>query len=152
MSNPYVFDKAKYHNETIEQFGLPESHAANHTVPFLRWLIENKLMSEFFVAECSEELVKFKQGQITIHELYGWWDCCLISDMISERGNAFCMTYFDFEKGSYIADYEATLKVALPSIFHIEYSDENYDRLRRVIDKRYKNWIHPAKPWWKIWH
>jgi hypothetical protein len=47
MSAPHVYDKAKCHYETIEQHGLSEEHAANHTVVFLRWLIDRRMMSDF---------------------------------------------------------------------------------------------------------
>ena len=151
MTNPYVYDKAKYHAETIENLGLPESHADNHTVPFLRWLIENDLMSDFFVTESADSLAAFKRGETSIHELYESWDRCPISDMLSPQGNAFAMSYFDFEKGKYLADYMKTLQGGLPTEFHVQYSDENYQKLKHVIDERYARWQHPPKPWWKVW-
>lgn len=138
--NPHVYDKAKYHHESIEEFGLPDEHASNHTVPILRWLIENQLMSEFFLTECADELSRFRKGRMSIHELYGRWDRCLISDMLSEQGNAFAMHYFDFEKGAYLKDYCATLQGTLPSEFHVAYSDENYRRLKPLMDAAYAHW------------
>lgn len=139
--NPHVYDKAKYHHESIEELGLPDEHASNHAVPMLRWLIENQLMSDFFVTECATELSRFRKGKMSIHELYGRWDHCLISDMLSERGNAFAMHYFDFEKGAYLKDYCATLQGILPSEFHVVYSDENYRRLEPLMDAAYAHWV-----------
>jgi len=148
MKAPYVYDKAKYHFESIEEHGLPEEHAYNHTVPILRWLIERDLMSEFFKEECADQLAAYKAGEITIYQLYEWWDCCLISDMVSEEGNSFGKHYFDFEKGKYISDYIAALQGGLPTEFHVVYSDENYAKIKSVIDRRFEEWKKP-KSWWR---
>lgn len=149
---PHVYDKAKYHYESIEEEDLPEEHASNHTVPILRWLIENNLMSDFFVNEGANPLANYKSGELTIHELYQWWDTCLTSDMLNEEGNAFAKQYFDFSRGKYISDYKATLQGQLPSEYHIVYSDASYERLRPVIDRRYTEWRNASpKPWWKFW-
>ncbi len=148
MNSPHVYDKAKYHYETIEQHGLSEEHAANHTVFFLRWLIENNLMSEEFMEDSGDEIAKFRAGGATIHQVYEWWDCCLIDDMLSEEGNGFAMHYFDFDKGKYIHDYIDLLQGSLPSEFHIDYNEANYKRMKEVIDRRYKEWKVPKKSWW----
>src|SRR5262245_35631219 len=126
MRSPYVYDKAKYHDETVQEYGLSDEHAANHTVVFLRWLIERRMISEAFEKEDESILGQFRAGAISIHKVYEWWDCCLLDDMLSEEGNAFAMHYFDFEPGAYIADYMRALKGGLPSEFHIDYSEANY--------------------------
>ena len=51
---PVVYDKAKYHDDTIEELGLPEEHASNHAVFFLRWLIDHSLVSSFFLSESAD--------------------------------------------------------------------------------------------------
>ena len=149
MSSQHVYDKAKYHHETIEQHGLSEEHAANHTVVFLRWLIERRLMSEFFEQEAEGILRQFRAGEVSIHQVYGWWDGCLVDDMRSEEGNAFAMHYFDFERGCYIHDYIETLQGRLPSEFHVDYTEDSYQKMRQVIDRRYDEWKTPKKKgWW----
>jgi hypothetical protein len=94
MAEAHVYDKAKYHGETIQQYELSEEHAENHTVFFLRWLIENNLMSEHFLSNSGDILEKYRAGSATIHNVYEWWDRCLISDMLSEEGNEFAMRLF----------------------------------------------------------
>ncbi len=149
MKLPHVYDKAKYHHETIEQLGLSQKHAANHTVFFLRWLIEQDLMAKSFVEE-EEILEKFRAGSSSIHKVYEWWDCCLTDDMLSEEGNKFARHYFDFDNGKYLQDYIETLQGSLPSEFHIDYTEENYQRMKEVIDRRYKEWKLPKKSWWSF--
>lgn len=140
MSSPHVYDKAKYHYETVEEHGLSEEHADNHTVVFLRWLIENRLMSDFFEKGAEGILRQFRAGEVSVHKVYGWWDHCLVDDMLSKDGNAFAMHYFDFEQGRYLQDYTATLQGHLPSEFHIDFTEDNYQKMRQVIDRRYEEW------------
>ena len=148
MSSPHVYDKAKYHYESVEQHGLSEEHAANHTVVFLRWLIAHNMMNDFFLRESHDVVDKFRAGEATIHQVYEWWDCCLVDDMLSEEGNSFAKAYFDFEIGQYIHDYIATLQGDLPSEFHVDYTEENYERMRQVIDRRYTEWSTRKRTWW----
>lgn len=148
MRSPHVYDKAKYHHETIHQHGLSEEHAANHTVIFLRWLIEHGMMSDLFEREGPDILRRFRAGEATIHQLYDWWDCCLINDMLSEEGNVFALHYFDFDRGRYLRDYVAALQGTLPTEFHVDYTEDNYQRMRQIIDRRYEGWKRPKRRWW----
>jgi hypothetical protein len=140
MKTPHVYDKAKYHSESVEEAGLSEEHAENHTVFFLRWLIEHDLMSEEFVTESAEVLEKFRAGKARIHKVYAWWDRCLVDDMLSIEGNAFAIHYFEFDRGTYLQDYAALLQKTLPSEFHVDYTEDNYQILREAIDRRYEAW------------
>lgn len=148
MSEVYVYDKAKYHYESIFEYGLSEEFAANHAVPILRWMVENDLMS--YEHPWSKEISEFKKGKITIHELYFCFGNCLLSNMFTKRGNRFAKHYFDFKKGSYIEDYRTTLQGSLPTEHHILYSNENYMQLKPLMDAAFSRWSS-EKSWWKIW-
>lgn len=137
MASPHVYDKARYHASTIEEHDLPEEHAANHTVVFLRWLLEHNLMSDEFLTTSADVLGRYKSGNASIHDVYEWWDCCLIDDMLSDEGNRFAKIYFDFEKGAYIQDYAAALQGDLPTELHIPYTESGYRKMAAVIDKRF---------------
>ncbi len=140
MASHYVYDKAEYHWDTIQEYELPEEHAENHTVLFLRWLIEHGLTSESFYRDGEEILDQFRAGEVPIHDVYRWFDGCLVDDMLSDEGNAFARAYFDFEKGEYIADYAKTLRGDLETDFHVPYTEENYRLMAAVIDDRYAAW------------
>lgn len=60
VDNNYVFDKAKYHDNSIEQLGLDEEQAFVHTGLFFAWLINNELMSDFFIQEAGSEIEELK--------------------------------------------------------------------------------------------
>jgi hypothetical protein len=141
-----VYDKAKYHDETVEEYGLSDKHAENHTIFFLRWLIENGLMSAEFMDGSAAILENFQLSKASIHEVYRYWDRCLMENMLSEEGNAFAKSYFDFQRGRYMDDYARTLQGDLPSTYHINYSEKNYQLMKEIIDRRYKAWKN--KPWW----
>jgi hypothetical protein len=143
---PFVYDKAKYHDDTINELGLPEEHAANHTAFFLRWLIERSLMSNFFETEGADVVKAFRNGQASIHDVYDWWDRCLIDEMLSDEGNAFAQSYFDFERGEYMKDYARVLQRDLPSEFHVPFTEANYQAIRGVIDVRYAAWTQSSRP------
>jgi hypothetical protein len=143
---PHVYDKAKYHDDTIDELGLPEAHAANHTVFFLRWLIERSLVSDMFETEGADVLGAFRVGKASIHDVYDWWDRCLVDDMLSDDGNAFARSYFDFERGDYLEDYVRVLQRDLPSEFHVPFTEENYRAIAATIDARYAAWRQPSRP------
>src|SRR5215210_232011 len=143
---PFVYDKAKYHDESVRELGLPDAHATNHTVFFLRWLIERSLVSDSFATDGADILGAFRRGDISLHQLYEWWDCCLIDDMLSKEGNAFARAYFDFDHGQYLTDYARVLQGSLPSEFHVVYSEENYQAIRPVIDARFETWRSTSRP------
>jgi hypothetical protein len=60
--------------------------------------------------------------------------------MLSQDGNGFAMHYFDFKRGRYIHDYMATLKGRLPAEFHVDYTEDAYQKMKLVIDRRYDEW------------
>lgn len=142
MGKPIVYDKAKYHHDSVLEEGLPIEQAEVHTAFFLGWIIDNDLYSEMFAQEPREqELIKqYKARKVTALEVYEWWDTCLVGDMLNDEGNAFAQAYFDFERGKYLSDYQELLARDLPSFFHVEYNWENYETIRSRIDERYKSW------------
>ena len=144
----HVYDKAKYHADTVEELCLSPEHAAHHTLVFLRWLIERRLMSDRFERE-TKDLAEFRAGHVSIHKIYEWWDDCLVEDMLSDEGNAFAIHYFDFDRGQYGTDYVSELQGGLPSLFCVDYSEDNYQRMRKVIDRRHDEWRKPKKSWWR---
>lgn len=138
----HIYDKAKYHQEEVEENGLAVYHSYHHTIFFFSWLVQNNLTSDSFELESEGELTKYRKGEISINKLYEWWDTCLASDMLSSKGNAFAMFYFDFSNGSYLSDYHEYLQKELPTEFHVPYTQENENIIHVVISERYDEWSH----------
>lgn len=135
-----IYDKAKYHVEGEFPKGLPQRQAYVHTGMFLGWLVSKDLVSPSFLSDFSSEVEHFRQRKITGPQLYARVGGVLDESMLTVQGNRFARSYFDFEKGGFISDYEEWLVQDLPSFYHVEDSWSNYDRLADAIDQRYSTW------------
>jgi hypothetical protein len=138
--NKYVLDKAKYHDGSVAQLGLGEEQSFVHTGLFFAWLVNNGLMSEFFIQETGSDLEKLKRRKITPSSLYMDWDGVLLGEMLSDQGFEFAMKYFDFDRGTYLADYEDVFNVSGDQIFTVKDTWENYDKIKPRIDAAYAKW------------
>ncbi|WP_346239302.1 hypothetical protein ABDK00_006280 [Niabella insulamsoli] len=150
-----VYDKAKYHYGGNFPEELEDFQGFVHTGMFVCWLIDNDLLDEDFFDDCIEDIKRVKNRELTGAQFYEiWMDGVFSIEEVSEIGNRFALHYFDFDTGMYINDYEKTLAKQLPTIFHVQDSWENYEKIRKVIDNRFAEWNNiktETKPWWKIW-
>ena len=152
MDRPVVYDKGKYHDETVMDYGLPDEQASVHTAFFLGWLIETDLYSEEFRSESKKQIEEYKSKKKTAVEIYDMWDRCLVNDMLNDEGNAFARDYFDFNTGTYLSDYAYILVGKLPSEFHVPYSWENQEKISAKISQRHEKWkAKKNKKPWEFW-
>ena len=140
MGDTIVFDKAKWHYDGNFPIDLSEDQAFVHTGMFVGWVIDAGLYSEEFAEDFEEEIRKFKARKLTGAGVDRLGDGVFDDDMLSKEGKAFTRTYFDFEKGKYLKDYESLLAGGLPTQYHVQDTWENYDRLKLQIDKRFAAW------------
>ncbi|MDJ0916905.1 MAG: hypothetical protein QNJ05_04010 [Woeseiaceae bacterium] len=143
--DPVVYDKAKYHFDSVQELGLPDEQAYVHTAFFLGWLMENDLCSKEFVDDSCEQIEAYKRRETTALDVYAAWDGCLVDDMLSETGNAFAASYFDFSNGKYIDDFAELLVRKMKSEFHVPYTWENQAKINHRIGKRYRDWQMPMR-------
>jgi hypothetical protein len=139
LEGPCVYDKAEYHYDGDFPKGLPRKHAFVHTGMFVGWLIEHDMIAPDFL----EETQRFKERKKTGAQVYKAWDGSLTSDVLTDEGNAFAKYYYggaDGNGGPYFDDYEATLTVGLPGLYHVKDTWENYDTIKQKIDLRYEAW------------
>lgn len=60
-----VYDKAKWHYESKDMPNeLPEIAGATHIAFFVRWCVENDLMSREIEEDCAEELQQIKDKEL----------------------------------------------------------------------------------------
>ncbi|MGF1740906.1 hypothetical protein L4C34_07485 [Vibrio profundum] len=140
MNQLVVYDKAKYHSDTVEEYGLPLEQAYVHTAIYLGWVIENDLCSSEFRSQTKELIEQYLSRKCTALNIYEYWDGCFVEDMLCEIGNAFTQKYFDFETGNYINDYCNTLAGCEDSVFHVEYTWSVQDQISDIISDRFKEW------------
>ena len=68
---------------------------------------------------------------------------------LNEKGNEFTFEYY--EKGSFLKDYSEKLGKGFPTLYHIKDNWKNYDELKPILEKRFKNWEKSKKSkWWKL--
>ncbi|WP_306252912.1 hypothetical protein [Parvularcula sp. IMCC14364] len=135
----YVFDKAEYHYDGDYPEDLPIENAFTHTGFYLTWLAENDLLSDETTTYHRDRIVQLSKRNISPVKLYEVGDGSLIGEILSVQGCKFSIGYFEFETGSYLQDYVATFP-DLPSVYHVEPTWENYDKIKPVIDQRYREW------------
>ena len=145
-NRPVVYDKAKYHLDSIKEFGLAEEQSAVHTAFFLGWLMDNDLCSAEFIDDSREDIAAYKRRETTALEVYARWDYCLVDGMLHDKGNAFAQSYFDFSAGKYIDDFFELLARKLPSEYHVPYTWKNQQKINHRISKRYADWQGSDRP------
>ena len=64
--------------------------------------------------------------------------------LLTRVGKDFTRVYYDTD--CYLEDYAATLGGSLPTLYHVEDSWANYDRLAPVIDQRFARWQNGEVP------
>lgn len=136
-----VYDKAKWHYEGDFPSNLSEKQAFVHTGMYLGWIIEENLYSKEFEEEAAQDIIKFKQKNMTGTEIYMEWDGVFASDMLNAEGRAFTKDYFDFDKGTYLDDYEAIFP-HIKSLYEVEDTWNNYEAINTKINERFDTWKH----------
>lgn len=136
-----VYDKAKWHYEGDFPNDLSEKQAFVHTGMYLGWIIEKNLYSEEFEKASEQEILEFKQKNMTGTEVYMELDGVFASDMLNAEGRAFTESYFDFDKGTYLNDYEHIFPY-VESLYEVEDTWDNYKTIKAKVDNRFVAWKH----------
>ncbi|WP_349855045.1 DUF7832 domain-containing protein [Bacteroides cellulosilyticus] len=152
-----VYDKAKWHYEAESMpKELPEIVGATHIAFFVRWCIENNLMSREFKEEFANELEQIKNKELDCRDFF--FDCMdgvFTSDELNTKGKKFAAAYYHSEKtvfakkySYYLIDYENWTKIKFgsqynpdTSYFYIENSEDNYKEIKEICDKRYSEFL-----------
>jgi hypothetical protein len=132
------YDNAKAHFLGNFPDSLPIEQAYIHIGIYLGWAIERKLYSEYFEEEASNQIFRFRRREISCTILSEIWDGYLGHEFFERQGNLF--TYYYYGGGLYRRDYEEILVKDLPSLYHVQDSWENYERMKARIDLRFGDW------------
>jgi hypothetical protein len=138
-------DRMDWHYGGNYPENLPEENGGTHIGMFLTWIIDNNLIGQLHRDESSEEIQQVKNRQITGRDFLinccdeKFWDDCL-----NEDGLKFTRYYYESDStevfSNYMDDYVGALGGQVESIYEIENSWENYNILKPVIDKKYREW------------
>jgi len=153
MAEPFVYDKAKYHYDGNFPDDLEPEQGFIHTGMFLGWIVDHDLYSDWFGPEMCVYIRAFKDREMTGAKVFEACDGVLVGDMLTDEGNAFARDYFDFERGKYLGDYSELLSQGLPSMYHVADTWPNYEKLKKRIDQRYREWKGETSGRWRsIFH
>lgn len=123
--------------------GLPTENGGTHIGMYLAWIINNDLIGEMHLEDAQESILAVKNRQITGRDfLIKECDEKFWNDDLNEEGLAFTKYYYSDDSGmkQYIQDYEQILSNNVESTYHVEDTWDNYDKVARVLDIRYKEW------------
>jgi hypothetical protein len=133
-----IYDQAKQHFLGNFPAILPIEQAYVHIGMFMGWMLENELYSDIFEDEEAHQVIRFQRREVSCSLLSAMWDGYLGEDLFNEEGNAFSVYYY--QSGIYRKDYQLILAENLPSIYHVEDTWENYDKMSEQITARYEAW------------
>lgn len=139
-----AYDKADWHLTEDFPKDLKEEQIYVHSGFFVGWLIDKGLTSEDFDELNADSIPKFKQRQISGPKLYELSGGVLSADDVNDEGRLFCNYYY--EPNTYFNDYRDTFikgglfKRGLPSDYHVQDTWDNYNKICKVIEKRFEAW------------
>ena len=118
---------------------LPPEAGGTHIGMFIAWVINNNLEGELHQTDSTESVGKVKSRQMTGTEfLIKECDEKFWEDDLSPEGLEFAKYYY--ESNAYYGDYEAALVTTEPTLYHVQDTWENYDKLSSYIDSAFKKW------------
>jgi hypothetical protein len=140
------YDDASWHYGGDFPKDLPTEAGATHTGMFLAWALLSGLGGVLHTQEFPENLDRLKSRSVTPGAFFlQACDGKFTDEDLNEEGNAFVPTYFDFQTGQYLADYEKTVGTGFPQLYYVEDSWENFDSLKSVLDNRLAEWRKPKQ-------
>ncbi len=135
------YDDASWHYGGDFPKDLAPEAGATHTGMFVAWCMLNGLASELHVDEFPDLLRELKVRTLTPASYFiKACDEKFTDEDLSEEGNSFAKAYFDFDKGEYLGDYEATFSLSGQDLYRVPDTWESFDRLAPLIRKRYDEW------------
>jgi len=137
------YDDASWHYEGNFPEDLPSNAAGTHIGMFLAWCLLHGLAGSLHTEESPNDLEALQERKITPGRyLIKVCDEKLTSEDFNEEGNGFAQFYYASgdDYGAYLDDYSATLEAENGSIYQVEDTWQNFDRLAPVIEGRYKEW------------
>ncbi|KAF2331537.1 hypothetical protein [Flavobacterium nitrogenifigens] len=145
-------DRIDWHQTEDFPENVPLENGGTHIGMYLNWIIENNLIGDIHMTESAILLENVKAKKITGRDFL--IKCCdgkFWAEDLNEIGLKFTEDYYSSDK--YFEDYVNTLDSNHDSIYEYKNSWENYEKVRLVIDKRFKDWQkkNNKKPWqfWK---
>jgi hypothetical protein len=138
-------DRAEWHYGGDFPQELPAENGGTHIGMYLAWIIQRGLGSATLKKHAGEKLRWVLERKITGRQLlFTELDQKFFAALLTKMGKEFTRDYY--ETHVYIDDYESVLGGDLPTLYHVEDSWTNYDKLAPVIDQRFSRWQQGEAP------
>jgi len=151
-------DRADWHYGGDYPKELPIENGGTHIGMYLNWIIDKNLIGEIHQIDSKVGIEEVKSRRITGNDfLFKYCDEKFWEDDLNDEGLEFTKFYYqnpnDLEDpyGQYIDDYQETLGKEYESLYEIPNTWGNYDKISKLIDKRYEKWKRKGSLKWKFW-
>jgi hypothetical protein len=136
------YDRADWHYGGNFPADLPPQAGGTHIGMFLAWAIGQGLEGELHREDSAESLKAVRERRMTGRDfLMRECDEKFVDEDLNDEGNAFTVAYYEKEgPGSYLADYEDVFGATVSTLYHVEDTWSNYDKLALVLDRRFSEW------------
>jgi len=137
-----AYDRADWHYGGNYPEGLPNENGGTHIGMFLAWAILHDLIGDLHLEHSVEALAAVRERRMTGRDfLFNQCDERFWEEDLSDLGNAFARDYYDSKaEGCFLDDYEEALAGDLPTLYDVEDTWVNYDKLGPMIDRRFEDW------------
>jgi hypothetical protein len=136
MSN---IDRADWHYGGNYPEDLPSENAGTHIGMYLAWIVHQNLGSDELVEMGGDTCKLVLERAVTGRDLlFKELDEKFFDRLLNEEARAFTAAYY--ETNDYVNDYDRVLGGNLASLYEVEDTWQNYDKIARVIDERFAEW------------
>lgn len=132
-------DRADWHYGGDFPPGLPTQNGGTHIGMYLAWIIHRNLGSRELAELGAETYGRVVRREATGRELlFTELDEKFFARLLNKEGKAFTSDYY--ESNDYLNDYDRVLGGGLDSLYRVNDTWENYDRIALILDERLAAW------------
>ena len=143
------FDDASWHYDNDYPIDLEEGNASTHIGMYLKWCINNNLISAELQDGAQAEIEEVKKGKISGATFLN--DNCdgkFLAADLNDIGKKFTNDYYEGESnfskryGFYLDDYSNVFENIIKenSVYHLEDNEANYQLIKVKLDERFNEW------------
>lgn len=147
------YDDPNFHLDNDFPDDAPEDNAVTHMGFFFAWALSRGLISDFHREEEDSAVLlrQFGERKMSPRDyVIQFCDSQFTNEDFSDVGNAFVEHYY---MQHYFGDFSNEFEASVESIYHVDDSWENADKMVPVLDKRFEDWNRrrDRRHWWKFW-
>jgi hypothetical protein len=132
-------DRADWHYGGNYPKGLPQENAGTHIGIYLAWIIHRELGSKKLAKLGAETYQKVLRREATGRDLlFTELDEKFFPQLLNSEGGAFTREYY--ETNDFLNDYSLVLGGELESLYYVQDTWENYDKMAARLDERLAAW------------